>query len=572
MRIHDNLYDRWVTIDFNKLDVDYGEAGKEILPGEITGTQRVAESIQTDNQVGSTIHVINDRIASFDALLDKIKERIIISPALFAVSVESVQYYEGYKSDIARGCKYVEGVFFSRYSEDYYEGSQIIYFWKDQFDKTVKPDVFVTLYETGNYVMLQNISTSDLMLQKWKGNAHRGALMPVPQTEAEEVIEEWIETLESEVDRAMTFGVQHAKCKKILSTLKILAGETDRAPLSISPSKLDKAERIYNGFKYEYIGKPYLQAAKAFRAKGTPHYNYKKGDSVVVVARPVKSKNLYYYTANYGEYTIGDIIEVQRAGRIEKRVVEQIEYYSKGENPFPPGFLPEIIGKIGDAAVSEEKRKATTLEKEILEAHEARAKSERMSIEAIRAKAEADEKAAEALRAETAARRARANLEKAEEDAAKTWIKDRPETDNPVLLQIRGIQDAIDYDEDIYNALYDLEQIMRKLIEKGDKIYNDPDATISMKNDVEDLYSFYFPKMISVLDSYREICLAGLTKKKASETRESVLKTIRSCIDSYEIIMESLYSKDMMKLSVEMEALRTRLAIDGFTKSDFDIV
>ena len=322
-----------------------------------------------------------------------------------------------------------------------------------------------------------------------------------------------------------------------------------------------------------------------------PRTEYHDGDIVVLNVKFNSNGHTYCYRAKDDVYKPGDIVKVKVSGETKAVTVESVGYYSEDEYPFDVVQLNYVEGMAtGDLAekykeaIAEETtteaerekiRKAA--QKELKTARKEREEAVKMHDEATEARKEAEQKKKEAEKAikETKeagekARQAEAKLEAAKKEAAKTWKRKRPRTDNEIIKSLRKVQDALDEDEQIYRELSALEVKMSKVIEKTEEII-DEDNTETTNTTIRRLYSVYLPKTISVLEQYKNIFSSGLPPKNVEDLRKDLLEAIDKSGEVYNNVLTSLYEKDMMELSVEMEVLKTMFAMSGLLDSDFDI-
>lgn len=356
-----------------------------------------------------------------------------------------------------------------------------------------------------------------------------------------------------------------------------------------------------------------------------PKTEYTPGDWVVLMVRFNLDGGTYCYLSNDDIYETGDLVTVKVRG--EEKVVEVVSvgYYSDADYPFKDVHVKTIVGPadkdlaakykeaIEEELTREEDDEAVRAEakKMLEEARAARSEAYRDRQEAEKERqaayseteaAKEDREAAkkqlaEAERILSAARRFRAGAEHAVEEtqaegekarkvyqrleaerreAAKVWKKERPKTDEQMILGLRKVQDALDEDEQIYRGLSDLETVITRVIQRIDEKVREQDALGSaqslMTRDITDkLYGFYLPKTIDVLEQYRNIFSSGLPRKNVEELRKDVLKVIGESSDVYGKILSELYASDMMKLSAELDALRMMFEFEGLTDSDFDV-
>ena len=111
---------------------------------------------------------------------------------------------------------------------------------------------------------------------------------------------------------------------------------------------------------------------------------------------------------------------------------------------------------------------------------------------------------------------------------------------------------------------------MTKVMNKADELEGEENWD-NVTDLVRKLYDFYLPKTISVLEQYKNIFSSGLPAKSVKQLREELLAAIDKSNEVYNNILTSLYERDMMELSAEMQALQAMFAMEGLLDSDFDV-
>lgn len=182
-------------------------------------------------------------------LLKTIRGRILKEPVLFAVPVDSADQYENNK----KLCKSInvesiEGVYCNSYKTNYYEGSHIILFWPNS-DFDADPIAYeIAVFDADiagfAYVLLQDITTSELLLQKVIGSWTHGIMFPVGREETDEAVDRLMESLEFEASAAQNY-YDEGERDRIVKLLKLLAGRYD-IPINISEEDIVEAEEKYN--------------------------------------------------------------------------------------------------------------------------------------------------------------------------------------------------------------------------------------------------------------------------------------------------------------------------------------
>lgn len=328
-----------------------------------------------------------------------------------------------------------------------------------------------------------------------------------------------------------------------------------------------------------------------------PRRVYKPGDIVILEVRFGLNTKTYCYISKDDIYSPGDLVEVRVQGELKVVTVESVGYYSEAEYPFRDLQLNTIVGP-ADGTLAEKYRKAIDEEQSRLdgeekvrsEARQLLEEARRMKCDAAKERADAEammeeakikldeavkmmeaaKKAADETEAAgIAARMENERLEKAKKEAAKVWKRERPETDNKIILDLRTVQDALDEDEEIYKGLSELENKINKVIDKAELIKAEEGD--SATSEIDKLYEYYLPKTIAVLGQYKNIFSSGLPPKSVEKLREDMLDAIETSTNVYNNILQSLFQSDILDLYSEMKALRLMFGINGLLDSDFDV-
>lgn len=322
-----------------------------------------------------------------------------------------------------------------------------------------------------------------------------------------------------------------------------------------------------------------------------PHSEYFEGDIVVLNVRFSSYGHIYCYRAKDNVYKPGDLVEVTVSGSPRVVTVESVGYYTAEEYPFDVVQLNYVEGmatgelaerykeaikkEVGTEEEREKIRREAEEELRIARANKAEADAQMQEASVLQAKAEQmREDAAAALKeSDAAVEQARcdyAKRETAAKEAAKPWKQKRPTTDNEIVGSLREVQDTLDEDEQIYKELSGLEIKMTKVMDKADEVMMEDnwESEITL---IRKLYDLYLPKTISVLEQYKNIFSSGLPAKNVAQLREDLLAVIDKSNEVYNNILASLYERDILELTSEMETLKAIFAREGLLNSDFDI-
>ena len=357
----------------------------------------------------------------------------------------------------------------------------------------------------------------------------------------------------------------------------------------------------------KYIGKGWTrhEAFEDIMKKHPPRTAYRQGDLIVLSVKFSAFGHMYSYLSKDDVYGPGDLVKVNVRGETKVVEVVSVGYYDMKEYPYTEVKLNYILGP-ATGNLAEQYKKAIRKEletEEDLEAIRAEAKKTLDEARTIKLEAEEDKREAEAKRAEAQrqleeaarileevkhtrdnakilteetkvageeARIENAKLEAARKEAAKVWKRERPETDNKIILRLRQVQDALDEDEMIYRGMSDLESKITNVMERATEL-SDEKTWSTVTSEIRRLYDFYLPTTMDVMDQYRNIFSSGLPPASVAKLREEFLGTIQNSIDVYDNILTDLYRDDMLELEAELNALQTMFAVNGLVDSDFDV-
>lgn len=377
--------------------------------------------------------------------------------------------------------------------------------------------------------------------------------------------------------------------------IKTMIMEAKDIKYTVDKSTIPKKEttQSYKPKRSNYIKSGWTRhdAFSQILHENPPHREYNEGDIVVLNVKFSPYGHIYCYRAKDNVYKPGDLVEVAVSGSPKVVTVESVGYYSEEEYPFDVVQLNYVEG-MATGELAERYRKA--IEEEVGEEEEREkirkeAEEKLKNARADKSKADAQMQEASLLHAEAEllrndaaaalketdeavekARRDYAKREAAEKEAAKPWKHSRPETNNEVIISLRKVQDVLDEDEEIYIELSALEDKMIKVMAKADTVMGE-DNWESETTMIRKLYDFYLPKTISVLEQYKNIFSSGLPAKNVQQLRDDLLSAIDKSNEVYNNILASLYERDILELTSDMEVLKAMFAREGLLNSDFDI-
>ncbi len=131
------------------------------------------------------------------------------------------------------------------------------------------------------------------------------------------------------------------------------------------------------------------------------------------------------------------------------------------------------------------------------------------------------------------------------------------------LSQIREANNAIPGKE-ISKKLDDLELIIRKIFEQ---LKNHPEKIPEMNKFME----YYLPTTLKLVKAYREFDGQALEGENISSGKQEIEKTLDTINKAFLNLFDNLFADTAMDISTDISVLRTMLAQEGLTDSDFNL-
>ncbi len=119
-------------------------------------------------------------------------------------------------------------------------------------------------------------------------------------------------------------------------------------------------------------------------------------------------------------------------------------------------------------------------------------------------------------------------------------------------------------DEDIKMKLIRISSTLKTI---GLKVEEDPE--IRKAAGVDTFMDMYLPKTIRLVEDYEEVsAISGVPHNE--ELKKSVLETLDAIDDATMTLWKDIIHSDVIDISAELEALQTKLTLDGYKKSDLE--
>ncbi len=131
------------------------------------------------------------------------------------------------------------------------------------------------------------------------------------------------------------------------------------------------------------------------------------------------------------------------------------------------------------------------------------------------------------------------------------------------LSQIRAANNAIPGKE-ISKKLDDLELIIRKIFVQ---LQNHPEKIPEMNKFME----YYLPTTLKLVNAYKEFDRQALEGENISNGKREIEKTLDTINKAFLNLFDNLFADTAMDISTDISVLRTMLAQEGLTDSDFNL-
>lgn len=118
--------------------------------------------------------------------------------------------------------------------------------------------------------------------------------------------------------------------------------------------------------------------------------------------------------------------------------------------------------------------------------------------------------------------------------------------------------------EVISNKLYELDYLLTRIFAV---IRQRPENSSQMRKFME----YYLPTTVKLVESYADFDKAGVQGDNITSAKAEIEKTMDTINQAFEKLLDDFYRSAAMETTADAQVLKTLLAQDGYTKSDFDI-
>lgn len=150
-----------------------------------------------------------------------------------------------------------------------------------------------------------------------------------------------------------------------------------------------------------------------------------------------------------------------------------------------------------------------------------------------------------------------------EEDPFQKEIAKALKQGEDYLRQIRAANDAIP-GEEISKKLDTLELIIKKIFEQ---LKNHPEKIPEMNKFMD----YYLPTTLKLVNAYREFDGQAVAGENISGSKREIEKTLDTINKAFLNLFDNLFADTAMDISTDISVLRTMLAQEGLTDSDFNL-
>lgn len=118
--------------------------------------------------------------------------------------------------------------------------------------------------------------------------------------------------------------------------------------------------------------------------------------------------------------------------------------------------------------------------------------------------------------------------------------------------------------EVISNKLYQLDYLLTRIFAV---IREHPENCPQMRKFME----YYLPTTVKLVESYADFDKAGVQGENITSAKAEIEKTMDTINQAFEKLLDDIYLSQAMETAADAQVLKTLLAQDGYTKSDFEL-
>ncbi|MBQ6323175.1 MAG: 5-bromo-4-chloroindolyl phosphate hydrolysis family protein [Lachnospiraceae bacterium] len=129
------------------------------------------------------------------------------------------------------------------------------------------------------------------------------------------------------------------------------------------------------------------------------------------------------------------------------------------------------------------------------------------------------------------------------------------------IAHIHAVNEAVD-DEEFTQKLSKMEQTVTRIFQQ---VAKDPESA----PDLHRLMTYYLPITRKLVDAYRDLYAQGARGKNVLRTKKEIVESLDTVNGAFEVLLDSFFEDTAWDISTDISTLKTMMARDGLTGSDF---
>lgn len=163
--------------------------------------------------------------------------------------------------------------------------------------------------------------------------------------------------------------------------------------------------------------------------------------------------------------------------------------------------------------------------------------------------------------AEQAVRAQKEQQENQKKAAMDPQVQEIMKTGNAFITKIRECNDAIP-GEEVSEKIYRMELLTRNIFERVE-------AQACDVSDIRRLMEYYLPTAVKLLEAYEELDKQEIQGENILSSKREIEETLDTLNTAFEKLLDSLFQDTAWDVSSDISVLKTMLAQEGLTGSDF---
>ena len=112
---------------------------------------------------------------------------------------------------------------------------------------------------------------------------------------------------------------------------------------------------------------------------------------------------------------------------------------------------------------------------------------------------------------------------------------------------------------------------LSRIIEYTGKIFDRTQVNPDLKYEVRDFFEGYLPKITEVLSRYKDVKGHKELEGQLDSVKNDLTDVLNTTEEAFRLMYRYLCENDIAELQINIEALKTQIAMDGLLNSDFEI-